>query len=78
LRIDLVEDRFEYLKGKTLVKEEKAVQRYRHVPMEAAANEVLTGLGTGQGTWGASNLLLTKCRAALKSRILSAMAISCS
>jgi hypothetical protein len=60
LRIDLVEDRFEYLRGKTLVKEEKAVQRYRHVPMEADANQMLTGLGTGQGTWGASNLLLTK------------------
>jgi hypothetical protein len=60
LRIDLVEDRFEYLRGKTLVKEEKAVQRYRHVPMEADVNQMLTGLGTGQGTWGASNLLLTK------------------
>jgi hypothetical protein len=24
------------------------------------ANQMLTGLGTGQGTWGASNLLLTK------------------
>jgi hypothetical protein len=60
LRIDLVEDRFEYLRGKTLVKEEKTVQRYRHLPMEADANPMLTGLGTGQGTWGASNLLLTK------------------
>jgi len=60
LRIDLVEDRFEYLRGKMLVKEEKAVQRYRHVPMEPAANQMLNGLGTGQGTWGASNLLLTK------------------
>ena len=60
LRIDLVEDRFEYLRGKTLVKEEKTVQRYRHIPLEADANQMLTGLGTGQGTWGASNLVLTK------------------
>jgi hypothetical protein len=28
--------------------------------MEADANQMLTGLGTGQGTWGVSNLLLTK------------------
>src|SRR5262249_32202596 len=60
LRIDLVEDRFEYLRGKTLVKEAKTVQRYRHIPMEADANQMLTGLGTGQGTWGTSDLVLTK------------------
>ena len=60
MRIDLLEDRFEYLRGKTLVKEEKIVQRYRHVPMEADAHQMLTGLGTGQGTWGTSSLLLTK------------------
>src|SRR5690349_16428000 len=28
--------------------------------MKADANQMLTGLGTGQGTWGTSNLLLTK------------------
>src|SRR5271165_3932827 len=31
-----------------------------HIPMKADANQMLTGLGTGQGTWGTSNLLLTK------------------
>jgi hypothetical protein len=60
LRIDLIEDRFEYLNGKTLVKEEKVVQRYRYSRMNANANQMLTGLGTGQGTWGTSNLKLTK------------------
>jgi hypothetical protein len=60
LRIELIEDRFEYLSGKKLVKEEKIVQRYRFSPMKADANQMLTGLGTGQGTWGASNLKLTK------------------
>jgi hypothetical protein len=60
LRIGLIEDRFEYLSGKKLVKEEKIVQRYRFSPMKADANQMLTGLGTGQGTWGASNLQLTK------------------
>jgi len=60
LRIGLIEDRFEYLSGKTLVKEEKIVQRYRFLPMKTDANQRLTGLGTGQGTWGASNLQLTK------------------
>ena len=59
-RIDLIEDRFEYLSGKALVKEEKALQHYRHIPMKADANQMLTGLGTGEGTWGTSNLLLTK------------------
>src|SRR5271165_5717957 len=60
LRIGLIEDRFEYLSGKKLVKEEKIVQRYRFSPMKADPNQVLTGLGTGQGTWGTSNLQLTK------------------
>ena len=60
LRIDLIEDRFEYLSGRKLVKEEKIVQRYRFLPMKADANQMLTGLGTGHGTWGASNLQLTK------------------
>jgi hypothetical protein len=60
LRIGLIEDRFEYLSGKTLVKEEKLVQRYRFLPVKADANQMLTGLGTGQGTWGASSLQLTK------------------
>ena len=60
LRIDLIEDRFEYLSGKALLKEEKALQQYCHIPMKADANQMLTGLGTGQGTWGTSNLLLTK------------------
>jgi hypothetical protein len=60
LKIGLMEDRFEYLSGKKLVKEEKIVQRYRFSPMKADAKPMLTGLGTGQGTWGASNLQLTK------------------
>ena len=60
LRIDLIEDRFEGLKGKKLVKEEKTVQRFRHSPLKVAANQMLTGLGTGQGTWGTSSLQLTK------------------
>jgi hypothetical protein len=60
LRIGLIGDRFEYLSGKKLVKEEKVVQRYRYSPMKADAKQILTGLGTGQGTWGASNLQLTK------------------
>jgi len=60
LKIDLVEDRFEDLRSKKLVKEEKIVQRFRHSPMKMAAGEMLTGLGTGQGTWGTSNLQLTK------------------
>ena len=60
LKIDLIEDRFEYLSGRNLVKEEKVVQRYRFSPMKADANQILTGLGTGQGTWGASSLQLTK------------------
>jgi hypothetical protein len=50
--------RFEYLSGKKLVKEEKIVQRYRFSPLKADANQMLTG--TGYGTWGASNLQLTK------------------
>ena len=60
MRIGLIEDRFEYLSGKTLVKEEKIVQRYRFLPIKADAKQMLTGLGTGQGTWGASSLQLTK------------------
>jgi hypothetical protein len=60
LRIGLIEDRFEYLSGKKLVKEEKIIQRYRFSPMKADANQMVTGLGTGAGTWGASNLQLTK------------------
>jgi len=60
LRIDLIEDRFEYLSDRELVKEEKVVQRYRFTPMKADAGQLFTGLGTGQGTWGASNLRLTK------------------
>ncbi len=42
------------------MKEEKIVQRYRFSPMKTDANQMLTGLGTGQGKWGASNLQLTK------------------
>ena len=49
LRIDLIEDRFEYLSGKTLVKEEKVVQRYRFSPMKADANQMLTGLVRDRG-----------------------------
>jgi hypothetical protein len=60
LRIDLIEDRCEYLSGKALVKEEKVLQQYRHIPMRLDAHPMLTGLGTGPGTWGASNSLLTK------------------
>jgi hypothetical protein len=60
LRIGLIEDRFEYLSGKTLIKDEKIVQRYRFLPMKTAASQRPTGLGTGQGTWGASDLQLTK------------------
>jgi hypothetical protein len=60
LRIDLVEDRFEGLKGKKLVKEEKTVQRFRHSLLKVAAIQMLTGLGTGQGTWGSRSLQLTK------------------
>jgi len=60
LRIGLIEDRFDYLSGKKLEKEEKVVQHYRHLPMKTTASQMLTGLGTGQGTWGASNLQLTK------------------
>jgi hypothetical protein len=60
LRIDLVEDRFEDLRGKKLVKEEKIVQRFRYGPMKMAASDMLTGLGTGPGTWGTSKLQLTK------------------
>jgi hypothetical protein len=60
LRIGLIEDRFEYLTGKTLVKDEKIVQRYRFSPVKKDASQRLTGLGTGQGTWGASGLQLTK------------------
>ena len=60
LKIDLVEDRFEGLKDKKLVKEEKTVQRFRHSPLKVPANQMLTGLGTGQGTWGSSSLQLTK------------------
>jgi hypothetical protein len=68
LRIDLIENRFEYLSGKALLKEEKVLQHYRHIPMKADANQMLTGLGTGQGTWGTSNLLLTKLTAPLPHR----------
>ena len=60
LRIDLIEDCFEGLKGKKFVKEEKTVQRFRHSPLKVAANQMLTGLGTGHGTWGTSSLQLTK------------------
>jgi hypothetical protein len=60
LRIGLIEDRFEDLSGKTLVKDEKIVQRYRFLPMKTDGSQRLTGLGTGQGTWGASDLQLTK------------------
>jgi hypothetical protein len=60
LRIDLVEDRFDYLRGRKLVKEEKVVQRFRYSPMKMAASQMLIGLGTGRGTWGTSTLQLTK------------------
>jgi hypothetical protein len=60
LGIDLVEDRFEGLKGKKLVKAEKIVQRFRYTPLKMPASQMLTGLGTGQGTWGSSSLQLTK------------------
>jgi hypothetical protein len=60
LRIGLIEDRFEYLSGRKLLKQEKSVQHYRFSPMKADDSQMLTGLGTGQGTWGASNLQLTK------------------
>jgi hypothetical protein len=60
LKIDLVEDRFEGLTGKKLVKEEKTVQRFRHSPVKIPASQMLTGLGTGQGRWGSSSLQLTK------------------
>jgi hypothetical protein len=46
LRIDLVEDRFEGLRDKKLVKEEKTVQRSQHSPLKVRANQMLTGLGT--------------------------------
>jgi hypothetical protein len=59
-RIGLIEDRFEDLSGKTLVKDEKIVQRYRFLPVKTDPSQRLTGLGTGQGTWGASDLQLTK------------------
>jgi hypothetical protein len=36
------------------------VQRYRFLPMKTAARQRPTGLGTGQGTWGTSDLQLTK------------------
>jgi hypothetical protein len=45
-KIGLMEDRFEYLSGKKLVKEEKIVQRYRFSPIKADANPMLAGLGT--------------------------------
>jgi hypothetical protein len=51
LRIGLIEDRFKDLSGKMLLKEEKIVQRYRFMPVKANASQMLTGLGTGQGTW---------------------------
>jgi hypothetical protein len=60
MRIDLVEDRFEYLSGRELIKEQKTVQYYRFSPIAASASQMLTGLGTGQGTWGASNLQMSK------------------
>ena len=60
MKIGLIEDRFEDLSGKTLVKDEKIIQRYRFLPTKTDASQRLTGLGTGQGTWGASNLQLTK------------------
>jgi hypothetical protein len=60
LKIGLLAERFEYLRDKQLVKEEKIVQRYRFLPMKTDAAQLLTGLGTGQGTWGTSNLQLTK------------------
>jgi hypothetical protein len=60
LRIGLIEDRFDDLSDKQLMKEEKIVQRYRFSPMKADANQMLTGFGTGQGKWGARNLQLTK------------------
>lgn len=60
LRIGLMAERFEYLRDKRLVKEEKIVQRYRFLPTNTDGSQMLTGLGTGQGTWGTSNLQLTK------------------
>ena len=38
LRIDLIEDRFEYLSRRKLVKEEKIVQRYRFLPMNGRSS----------------------------------------
>jgi hypothetical protein len=52
LRIDLIEDRYEYLSDRKLVKEEKVVQRYRFSPMKADAIQLLTGLGYGTGNVG--------------------------
>jgi hypothetical protein len=45
LRIGLIEDRFEYLSGRTLIKDEKIVQRYHFLPMKTTASQSLTGLG---------------------------------
>src|SRR5260370_3883226 len=49
LRIDLIENGVEYWSGKALLKEGRVLQHSRHIPMKADANQMLTGLGTGQG-----------------------------
>jgi hypothetical protein len=60
LKIRLAQERFPDAKGKELVKEEKVLQRYRHMSMKAVASEMITGLGTGEGTWGESSLKSAK------------------
>jgi len=50
LRIGLIEDRFDDLSGKKLMKEEKIVQRYRLSPMKANANGMLTGFVRDRGS----------------------------
>lgn len=56
LTVDVVESRFADLEGKHLIKEEKSVQHYRAAPIIGGEAPLLRGLGTGQGTWGASTL----------------------
>lgn len=46
------EDRFAYLDGKQLLKEEPERQKYRSAPMVDGTTRRLRGFGTGGGIWG--------------------------
>lgn len=54
LEIAIREDRFSFLDGKQLLKEQPERQRYRTAPMVGGQALDLTGFGTGSGIWSSA------------------------